>query len=196
MNKAEQVVEVAHEEWSRHVEEPPGKGWGRIVDYVREGLGWRRRFRKQPYTNRSFEWCGAFAAECYRVAGLSLKARKKYLASCWRLYKWSGKAKPNERRIEPHSIKPGDIIVVGPEPYKRGAKRKIKLARPRWGKHICIAMKPTEGGWRTIEGNAHGQLLGGYGEGVVKQEQPYAVGNARSYRILYGIRPLAEDYDD
>jgi hypothetical protein len=198
MNKAEQVVAAAREEWSRHVEEPPGKGWRRITDYIRDGLEWwRLRPKKRYTTNGSFLWCGAFASWCYDHAELKYSIRQKHLASCARLYRWSGRSKPNERRIEPHSIQPGDIIVVGPEVAPRKAKRRLRKKRPRWGRHICIAERPTPDGWATIEGNAHGQFPdGSYGEGVIRTERPYAVGNARSYRILYGIRPLAEDYDD
>lgn len=185
MTRPEIVIAAALEEWKRHVEEPPGKGWGRIVDYIHEGLGWRRQFKSKAYRNRSFEWCGAFAAHCYRIAGLSLKVRKSRLASCYRLWKWSGKTKPNARRIEPHSIEPGDIVVVGPE---------ITGGRTRWGKHICIAYKPSADGWQTIEGNAHGSLASGYGEGVVRQERPFGASNPRTYRILYGVRPLECDY--
>jgi hypothetical protein len=190
------IIGAAEEEHQRGVSEPPGNGWERIDEYIRgeSGLVWNW-IRKRYKRNRQFEWCGAFSAHCYAVAGLPVRLRRKHMASCYRLYKWS---KGNARRIAPADIQAGDIVVVGPEPAPRTASRKLRKERPRWGRHICVAVGPAGQRARrieTIEGNAKGVLGDGtHGEGVVRRHRPLVVDDESTYRVLYGIRPLDDDW--
>jgi hypothetical protein len=195
MKPREIALEAAREEWKRGVNEHPGPGWGRIIDYIRDGLLWGWAARK-PYRNRSFAWCGAFAAYCWAMAGLLPKIRKRHFASKYRLWRWSGKHKPNARRIAPEDIEPGDVVIVGKEPAPRSAPRSVRKDRPIWGHHIVLAEKRTANGWTCIHGNGHGYISGhGYGEGVVRSEYPMAASNPHVYRILFGARPLVADLE-
>jgi hypothetical protein len=198
-SRRQTIVETALEEWSRHVEEPPDKGWERIDEYIRGNLGLVWRWLKRKYRrNGQFEWCGAFAAFCYGVAGLRPRLRRKHLASCYRLWKWSGGSTPNHRRLKLQDIEAGDIVVVGPRPAPRTASKKLKKRRPRWGKHIVIAAESYRSHGhqlKTIEGNAHGKLPDGrHEEGVVRRSRPFLVTDDAEYRILFAYRPLEGDW--
>jgi hypothetical protein len=196
MTKAEIVIQAAREEHARGVTDDKA-GAPRIDDYIREGLGWRwtRRYRPQK-----FEWCGAFCAWLFSLVGLSAAVRKKHMASCYRLWRWSGKHEPNERRISKYELRPGDIAVCGPVPAERGDSRKLRKQRPRWGRHIVLVIAVSQGLVHTFEGNAKGQLGGPKqglrGEGVIRGTRPLEASEPATYRILYGVRPLAEDYED
>lgn len=173
-------LEVAREEHAKTVAEPPGKNWERITAYIHEGLGWSwvDTYKK----NRSFEWCGAFAAFCF-VSLVSPAIRKKHFASCYRLWRWSRKT---ARYIKPDDILPGDVVIVGPAAG-------VLLWR-RWGRHIALCVERHSDAILTIEGNATGILGSGTkGEGVVKQRRPFKARKAKTYRVLYGVRPLPED---
>jgi hypothetical protein len=185
-------IEVALEEHSRCIRDDQS-GARRIDTYIREGLGWTWTKRYRP---QRFEWCGAAVAFWWLWAGLSHKVRRKHLASCYRLWRWSGKGKPNERRIAPEDLQPGDIAVVGPEPAPRDAPRSERKARPKWGRHIVLVHRVHEDHIDTVEGNAHGRLGDGTrGEGVVRCERPLSASRTRTYRVLYGIRPVEGDID-
>jgi hypothetical protein len=190
-NTPKQVVDIANEEWAMHVEEPPNTNWQRIDQYIQgpQGLGWSWIAKSWEWVkgiyskNRQFEWCGAFAAFCYGAAGLSAHNRRKHLAGCTRLYRWSGGRRGNDRRIKPRDITFGDIVVVG---KKKGSVK---------GSHITICSGVGRRGIKTIEGNAYGRLPDGeYGEGVIKRSRPFRSGSGRKV-VLYGVRPLVEDYE-
>jgi len=177
------VIAEARAQWVLGVSEPPGTGVESIRRYIYEGLGWPAG--RWPYeADGDFAWCGAFVAWCYRAAGLRASVRRRHLASTYRLHEWS---RNGSRRLKPEDLQAGDIAIVG----RKGS---------RWGDHVVICGGPDKSrGIRTIEGNAKG---GGPGsvvhEGVVVQRRPWAE-NARTgkeYRVLYGVRPLAEDYSD
>lgn len=185
------VLEAAQEEWARVVRDD-ASGARRIDTYIREGLewGWRPRYKPQR-----FEWCGAYAAWCYALAGLTYAIRRKHLASCYRLHKWS---QGNARRIAVDDLQPGDIAVVGPEPASKDDPRRLRKQRPRWGRHITIVRRVTGDTVSTVSGNGHGILGdGSYGEGVVRTDYPTSATNPRTFRVLYGVRPSPDtDYDD
>lgn len=181
------VLQAAEEEWTCNIHEPPGNNWKRIDIYIRGGksrLGIAWSWLQKAYRrNRSFEWCGAFAAYCYSIAGVTRKNRVKHFASCYRLWKWSGGRHANSRRVDNDSLQPGDVVVMGPRGHVRG-------------KHIAICEKIVGRKCHTFEGNAHGRFPDGeFGEGVVRCERPLRSGKKREYRILYGVRPLPEDYE-
>lgn len=169
------VVAAAMEEWSRHVEEPPGRGWQRIDLYIRSNLGLVWSWLTRPYTkNRQFAWCGAFAAWCYGVAGLRADVRRRHLASTYRLDRWS--ARTARRLYTPSQLRPGDIMVVG--------------TKKRYGDHITIVRSVTPHYIDTVEGNAADGVFpdATVGEGVVRKRRPRT-------DFVFGVRPLPEDYD-
>jgi hypothetical protein len=178
VTRAETALARAASEWALDVREPPHSNWQRIDAYLRgaEGLGWTWL---STYTrNRQAEWCGAFAAFCY--SSLSLQIRRDHLASTYRLKRW---AKGTPRWVEPANLRPGDIVVVGAE-----------QGRP-WGDHVTLCIGVHGDHVDTIEGNAIG--LGPDGsrrEGVVRTSRPRWVADPKTKRILFGVRPLEEDY--
>jgi hypothetical protein len=172
----------ADEEWRRPVTEPNGRGWERIDDYIRgpHGLAWSWEAR---YTrNQQYAWCGAFVAFCLDAAGMKAELRKKMMPSTYRLYTW---AHNTARFLQPESIARGDIAIVGP------ATGRV------WGSHITLVDTVEGDGWlRTYEGNARGEGPDGSRyEGVVRQRRPLAAQatSPATYRVLYGIRLLADD---
>jgi Putative peptidoglycan binding domain len=172
----------AEEEWRRPVMEPNGRGWERIDEYIRgpHGLAWSWEAR---YTrNQQYAWCGAFVAFCLDAAGMKAELRKKMMPSTYRLYTW---AHNTARFLEPESIERGDIAIVGP------ATGRV------WGSHITLCdTVEADGRLRTFEGNARGEGPDGSRyEGVIRQRRPLAAQAASpaTYRLLYGIRLLADD---
>lgn len=190
------VLAAAAAEWARDVREPPHPGGAARIDtYIRgpQGLGWGSvevgpgARPGIPYTrNRQFEWCGAFAAFCYGAAGLKRIHRLKRLASTYRLWVWS--AEDNAaRHVDPEDLQPGDIVVMGP-------------AGDRDGAHIAICATAPDGGTiTTVEGNAYGAgPTVARIEGVVRQVRPLAGAPglfSADYRVLFGVRPLASDFE-
>jgi len=173
MTPQETALQRAMTEWSRHVEEPPGKNWERIATYIREGLGWPNRYTR----NRDFEWCGAFAAFCWAAVKPAL--RKEHFASTYRLRKW---ARGTPRYIDPSALQPGDIVVVG------------SRSGHRWGEHVTLCESVGPLGILTVEGNAIGAGPDGQRhEGVIRRIRPFEVADLKTKRVLYGVRPLPED---
>lgn len=192
---AERVLAAAANEWRRVVREPSP----RIDDYIRsaQGLGWPSAEvgvdarPNIPYSkNGQFEWCGAFAAFAYGAAGLRPEVRRKHLASTYRLYRWargSGRWLPPN----PEAFTPGDIAVIGPEGDADGAHVTLveRVIPASHGSGASIA---------TIEGNARGRLGdGSVGEGVIRADRsfPYRGIAQRTYRVIFGVRPLREDFE-
>ena len=167
------VVQAAQEEWSRHVEEPPGKGSDRIDAYIRAASSMAWAWLKRYIRNGQSQWCGAFAAHCFGVAGLSEVARVKHLPSTYRLDRWCGQNP--ERRIAHTALQPGDIGVVG--------------NRKGYGDHITVVVEVIDPSHVvTIEGNGHGQFPDGTsGEGVIRRRRHLS-------EFRYGVRPLPTDY--
>jgi len=168
------VVQAAQEEWSRHVEEPPGKGSDRIDTYIRASTSMAWAWLQRYIRNGQSAWCGAFAAHCFGIAGLSKSARVKHLPSTYRLDQWC--QKNPARRVRPEDLRPGDIGVVG--------------TRKGYGDHITIVVEVVAPGHIvTIEGNGRGQFpAGSSGEGVIRRRR-----HLNDFR--YGVRPLPTDYD-
>lgn len=188
-DKADLVLRAAEEEFYRDVREPPAGNGARIDDYIRgpQGLGWDTA-QASPWVagvrytqNGQFFWCGAFAAFCYGAAGLRADIRKQHFASTNRLLSWSS---GTSRYIEPGALQPGDVVVMSD-------------ASTPSGKHIGICTTVFGTTINTIEGNANGTGPSGQRiEGVVRASRPLpmAATTARQYRIIFGVRPLLEDY--
>ena len=184
------VLATAHAEWLRNVIEPDrtGQNGAPIIDtYIRgpQGLGWKTCDIKTwkpgvPYTyNGAFAWCGAYAAFCWGAAGLSPAVRYKRLPGTPRLLAW---ARGTDRLIRPADLRPGDIAVVGPQGSVEG-------------EHIVIVRGVNPGeSILTYEGNAKGPLpSGAIVEGVISRSRPFFHPTPTVYRVIYGVRPLAED---
>ena len=151
------------------------------------------------------QWCGLFAAACWRVAGIDPKWLATFWASTVRLDNWAkgedwvsegkrtdaggprpfialnSKSRPADCAFPDGSLpRAGDIVVVGDE-------------TPKEGDHICVVISydPTTGTFVTISGNG-----GGVGPTGVKREgisrRDYMVGLG-AYHVLRVYRPLFTD---
>ena len=156
------AIERAQAEFKLNVTEPGLGGRSDRIDvYIRgdEGLQWSW---EEPYTkNGQFAWCGAFAAQCW--ASLLPQIRKKTLPSTYRLWRdWQA------RRVEPSSLRPGDIVVV----FNDSATAADREKKP-YGQHITLCRELAgDGKFSTFEGNARAcGPSGKYREGVGTRER-------------------------
>lgn len=190
----DKLIAVADAEWKLDIVEPLSpkqqNGASRIDQYIRGslGLGWNsaevgpEAKPNIPYTkNGMFQWCGAFVAFIFGSVGLNAQARKKNLASTYRLHTW---AKGNARWIDPKNLQIGDIVVVGPKDSQ-------------FGEHVTLCCGVREDSIDTYEGNASGPgPKGDKREGVIKRTRPFFKPGMpdREYRILFGVRPPTTDF--
>jgi hypothetical protein len=146
------------------------------------------------------EWCGLFAAACWRAAGLDARWFAAFWASTYRLDLWARyrpfNQKPNPKpalgpfrlfaMLSPESVslpfapRAGDILMIGD-------------GSPAFGEHICLVESYDEERhlFHTIEGNGHG--LGPDGkrrQGVVRAVR-HLGGSGYCARRL--IRPAPSD---
>ncbi len=189
------AVAEAERLWKLNIVEPPNgdekyaESREQIDEMIRgdEGLGWA--WRPAYVHDGQFEWCGAFAARCWSVAGLPLKPHRfTFWSSTYRLDEWarygsfngtSSGTKPAEggRMIielnanstpaqcvfpDGSTPGPGDIVMVGD-------------GTPPYGDHITLAadFDPATGVFSTFEGNATGGVGpdGKRRQGVIKAER-------------------------
>ena len=186
-SRADALIEVARAEWLAHVEEPragQANGAGQINRYIKEGLGWPdanlNRRGKDYRANGDFSWCGAFAAFCLSVVGLSASIRKRTLPSCYRLQRDLGETL---RAVDLKVLQPGDLLIVQ---RLRGGKS--------WGDHITVVedIDLEAGLAHTIEGNARGLLPDGtLGEGVVRRTRALTDEALRERCPVSGLRQTA-----
>jgi len=175
----ERAVKEALAIWQKGVAEPPGQNWDYIDTFIRgdRGLHWTW---EEPYErDGQFAWCGAFAAFVFGGEGLLHEIRHNHMASCYRLQGW---AEDHGRLVKPSGIKRGDIAVVGP------------ADAPDYGNHITICTGRTNAALMTVEGNAVGKAPNGRWEGVITKCRPFESSDDDEYRVMYGVRFLAEDF--
>lgn len=176
--------------WSRGIMDPTRKAFADpafaddrqfIDDIIRtpDGLGWAACsiFTKAYRWDGDFEWCGAFAAYCWR-SSIPLAIRKRYFPSTYRLDRYgqhrrafaeSVPSVPDEMRrkyvaldgdaddVDHFAPRAGDILIVNGKGY---------------GQHITIVERwdPEAMTFVTVEGNATGHGPGGVRfQGVVRQ---------------------------
>lgn len=164
-------------EWQRGISEATGKAT--IDAYIRSpaGLGWS--WEEVYEKNGQFQWCGAFAAFAWGAVKLAL--RKEHFASTYRLKRW---ARDTARFLAPRELVAGDVAIVGAANGKK------------WGDHVVIVEAIEAEQIRTIEGNAVGLAPDGTTwEGVIKTVRPFVASTTKIKRVLFGVRPLAEDFE-
>ncbi len=192
----ELAAQEAERLWALDVIDPPGPINKQaieslaIINQILNDAGWVW----VTYTkNGPPQWCGMFAAACWRKAGLSPSWLATFWASTLRLSYWiRGKSWNGTRaggpRLEmdlatlkfPDGSGPrrGDIVVVGD-------------GNPPEGDHICVLVGYLGGIFQTISGNG-----GGYGprgnrrEGISKRDYTLT---GTGYRVLHVYRPIASD---
>ncbi len=157
--------------------------------------------------NNDTQWCGHFAAACWRTAGIDPSWLATFWASTLRLASWvrylkwndkSGGVRPAQggrmllavdRATAPEALvfadgtrpRRGDIVIVGD-------------GTPKEGDHInvLVGFSAERGTFHTISGNGGG--LGPDGkrrEGIVKKD--YTASATSGYRVLFVIRPGVSD---
>lgn len=136
----------------------------KVIDDILRAAGWHWQV---PYKgDGQVEWCGLFAAACWRAAGLDTKWLATYFASTYRLDVWAryrdfNPDKPNRKPAEgPHRLmaelderstslpfepQAGDILMIGD-------------GQPAMGDHICLVVSYDSARkvFATIEGNGMG----------------------------------------
>jgi len=174
----------------------------KVIDSILVAAGWDW---KVPYAGnrRGPEWCGFFAAACWRAAGIDPKWLAPFFASTLRLHAWAHyrnwNDKPNpppaaglQRRLVaklgpdstvkslPFVPREGDIVIVGD-------------GNPADGDHITIAtgVDLERGIIRTVEGNGTGNGPdGNHREGIVVAER--RIGGP-GYCVRWVYRPAPSD---
>lgn len=157
--------------WQADVYDPPRSDKSeaanrsrKVIDEILMAAGWEWQV---PYRgDGQVQWCGLFAAACWRAAGLDPKWLATYWASTYRLDTWANykdfnPEKPNKKPAQgpyrlvanldaisttvPFEPQAGDILMIGD-------------GTPRMGDHICLVVSydPTRKVFATIEGNGVG----------------------------------------
>lgn len=177
----------------RHADESENaKRCKRIIGDIITHAGWNWALTDGEYLgNGPPQWCGLFAASCWRVAGIdplwlaTFWASTARLASWIRYRDWNGKdagsgtgrlvMRGGDTTFEPRA---GDVVIVGD-------------GTPEEGDHITLLLTREGDDWHTISGNGGG--VGPTGkprEGISKQT--YHV-NRGGYRVLWVMRPGVGD---
>jgi hypothetical protein len=183
--------------------------WRETIDEVYTAAGWGA---STPYRGNNVgvaaQWCGFFAAACWKAAGIDPKWLAPFFASTVRLYNWAHyrpfnqhknvpEPKPGEpRRLVaklgpgsksadvPFAVREGDIVVIG-GPHDEAV-----------GRHITIARGPVDVARSvipTIEGNGWGKApVGPDREGIVMGER-HIGGNGDHVMWIY--RPAPSDIE-
>jgi hypothetical protein len=175
-----------------------------IIDGIFEAAGWGAD-TPYPGNRRGREWCGFFAAACWRAAGMDPKWLAPFFASTLRLGSWvryrdwnkyKNPAPPTgaPRRLVakldressvdslPFAVREGDIVIVGD-------------GSPAEGEHITIALGGVTSRRTilTVSGNGGGNGPDGKSrEGVVLRE--YAIGGTGRI-VLWVYRPAPSDLE-
>jgi hypothetical protein len=200
MHGGELALSVALETWGKRIVDPPRRTWADAVyDESRlaidamirgpMGLSWSRcsPFRKEYRRDGDFEWCGAFAAWCWRHAGLDPQLAEIYFSSTYRLDRYASRklAFGTPREVMLRRRLPGDgrvRHVFGPD----STVEDVEEMKPQpgdillvdtvggwsYGHHVTIVERwdPELGAFRTVEANATGRLPDGtIAQGVVRQ---------------------------
>lgn len=150
--------------------------WLAVITSIIRAAGWGFALPYLGNRKGATQWCGMFAATCWRAAGIDPSILATFWASTLRLVAWGkGKpfgGKPNKRPAGlagkivggklPFDPRAGDILVIGD-------------GDPVEGQHICLVVRYAAARrvFVTIEGNGWG--LGPDGakrEGIVRGERP------------------------
>lgn len=168
-----------------------------VIDGIMDRNGWRPNGGYKG--NGPPQWCGMFAGDCWRAAGLNPRWLSVFFASTMRLHAWATYQPWNEHKNPrptgndlrlcaelgpgkplPFAPRAGDIVIVGD-------------GTPKDGDHITVAVSfiSSRRSFMTISGNG-----GGFGprgnerEGISMRE--YFIDSGR-YKAMLAIRPALGD---
>ena len=165
----------------------------RVIDEILMAAGWEWQV---PYRgDGQVEWCGLFAAACWRAAGIDPKWLATYFASTYRLDLWAryrafAADKPNPRpdrgpwrqianldrtsKVLPWEPRAGDVLMIGD-------------GSPEFGDHICLveSYDADRRVFATIEGNGVGVGPDGKRrQGIVRGERHLGGGGYCARRLI------------
>lgn len=167
-----------------------------VINDILIAAGWHWA---TPYMgNGPPQWCGLFAAKCWRVAGIDPRWLATFWASTLRLASWVRYRKWNSTSA---GVKPelgGRMFMRGTDAaFPDGSQPRagdvviVGNGTPAEGDHITLLVSREGDVWHTISGNGGG--LGPDGrrrEGIVKTD--YRV-DGKGYRVLWVMRPGLAD---
>ena len=179
--------------------------WRAVIDDILKSAGWGAQ---TPYAGngKGPEWCGLFAAKCWREAGLDPKWLASFFASTYRLHLWAhylpfnqhvnpapalGEPRRLVAKLGPSStprdlpfvVRHGDIVVIG-GPHDESVGRHIEVAR---GTDLA------RGVILTVGGNAWGNVPDGKSrEGIVIGERH--IGGTGDH-VMWIYRPAPGDLE-
>jgi hypothetical protein len=174
-----------------------------IIDGIITRAGWG--FATPYRGNGPPQWCGLFAADCWRAAGIDLTWLATYFASTYRLMLWVNykrfssepRYKQNppppsgvERRLLVEIVNRNSFSVIEPQ---RGDIVIVGDGDPECGDHITINMgyDAKLGAFDTISGNGGGVgPKGDKREGISRRT--YTIGSV-GYRPMWLIRTAPGD---
>jgi hypothetical protein len=181
--RAERHIARAKEENSHWITEPDGPNprGDRIDAYIRGPEGLMKSNLRKYVRNKQFPWCGAFTSWVFH--DIKPEIRKRYFPGTAGLYSW---ARNTPRLIKPENLQSGDIILLGPQGGDID------------GDHIAMVDQVFPDHVTTYEGNTNYRKQPGniYYIGVAHKTRPFAhsAKSPKTFRVLWGIRPLEEDY--
>lgn len=178
-----------------------------VINEILAASGWAWA---GPYKgNGPPQWCGLFAATCWRRAGLDPKWLATFWASTLRLSYWirykawngtsAGKRPEAGARMVisvDRDTRPEDLVFADGSAPRRGDIVIVGDGTPTEGDHITVltAFDAVSGVFTTISGNGGGVgPRGDRREGVSLRD--YVARPASGYRVLWVMRPGAEDLE-
>jgi hypothetical protein len=178
--------------------------WRGVIDSIHLSAGWGWA---TPYKGNGFgtEWCGLFAAACWRKAGIDPKWLAPFFASTLRLYSWAHYRDWNDHKNQPPPVGASRRLAMK---LSRDSKVADLLFEPRAGDIAVVGSDPNHPEGRhitvvtgfdrersfvtTVEGNG-----GGYGpdekwrEGIVVGTRK--IGADTGDVVLWIYRPAESD---
>jgi hypothetical protein len=168
-----------------------------VIDGIMARNGWRPAGGYKG--NGPPQWCGMFAGDCWRAAGLDAKWLPSFFASTTRLHCWATYRDWNEHKNQrpagddvrlcaelapgkplPFVPRAGDIVIVGDR-------------APKDGDHVTLMVSFDERrrAFQTISGNGYGKgPRGDEREGISLREFDIDSGK---YEAMLVIRPALRD---
>ncbi len=216
------ALAAALDAWQRRIVDPPRRTLGdpswdddrAFIDSIirtKAGLNWPRCSNEVgAYRfDGDYEWCGAFAAYCWRAAGIDPVLAEVLFSSTYRLDHFGKRTRAfqgseRERLLDLRLTGEGrgylrlnerskatDVVAFGPR-----AGDILLVGNAGFGTHVCIveSFDAATGTFKTVEGNATGLLPdGGRAQGVVRQTRPVGSLLPHGYHARRLIRPALAD---
>lgn len=90
------VIDTAQAEWARDIRDSRKypDSMARIDEYIRTDVGLLWSWLPPYAKDGDYQWCGAFAAVCWRAAGLHQEIAKYAFSSTYRLDRWAAYRQP------------------------------------------------------------------------------------------------------